>query len=286
MRSARPAPSSSARPRPPNSPPATVAQDPEPARPHAHAGGSSSGSSAAVGAGMVPAGARHPGRRLDPAPCELLWRGRLQAERRRDQPQRLARPFQPELPGRARRNAGRRLGGAPRHRRPGRRRSGLRRSCRRREFRASGQAGAPWPARNRRLERRQRRRTPGLCGREGSPRQGRRRTHRPRRRSRHRGRRTGHRRRAATDARHQRLGGPLAAQHLRRSRCQQAQRRRPQPVEDRRGDDTAPIWRADRADAPRLARPMPSSRTATTRSSRWALAARRRSASARPATRR
>ena len=48
-----------------------------------------------------------------------------------------------------------------------------------------------------------------------------------------------HRRRAAADARHQRLGGPLAAQHLRRPRRRQAQPRRPRPAEDRRSDDTA-----------------------------------------------
>ena len=100
-----------------------------------------------------PGRARHPGRRLDPAAIELLRRGRLQAERRRNQPQRLARSFQPELPGRDRRHAGRRLGGAARHRRPRRRRSGLRRPCRRRRSEPPRQAGAARHSADRRLGR-------------------------------------------------------------------------------------------------------------------------------------
>ncbi len=106
----------------------SVAQDPEPARSWTHAGRLVE---RLVRRGRLRHGAgrtRHPGGRLDPAALELLRRGRLQAQRRRDQPQRLARSFQPELPGRHRRDLGRHLGGAARHRRPRRRRSGLRRA--------------------------------------------------------------------------------------------------------------------------------------------------------------
>ena len=204
----------------------SLAQDPEPARSQAHAGRLVE---RLVRRGRRRHGAgrsRHPGGRLDPAAVELLRRGRLQAERRRDQPQRLARSLQPELPGRHRRDARRHLGGAARHRRPRRRRSGLRRAFRRREFCQARQAGAARRARNRRLERHHRRRAQGVCRGQGKARQGRRRAQGPRRRSRHRGGREGDRRRAAADACHQRLGGPLAAQHLRRSRRRQAQRRR------------------------------------------------------------
>ena len=119
----------------------SVAQDAEPARSQAHAGRLverlGRRGRRRHGAGRT----RHAGGRLDPAAVELLRRDRLQAERRRDQPQRLARPFQPELPGRDRRDAGRHLGGAARHRRSRRRRSGLRRADRRREFREADQAG-------------------------------------------------------------------------------------------------------------------------------------------------
>ena len=105
-------------------------------------------------------------------------------------------------------------------------------------------------ARNRRLEGHQRRRAQGVCRGQGAARQGRHRAEGPPRRSRHRGGREGDCRRAAADARHQRLGGPLAAQHLRRSRRRRSSAEGArEPAEDRRGDDAGAIRRT--ADAAR-----------------------------------
>ena len=74
-------------------------------------GGSRSGSAAAVACGMISAGARHAGDRLDHPAGELLRRLRLQADGRRAQPRRLPRLSEPELHRRARRHAGRHLAG-------------------------------------------------------------------------------------------------------------------------------------------------------------------------------
>ncbi len=60
-------------------------------------GGSSSGSAASVAAGIVSAGARHPGDQLDRASGELLRLRRLQADGQRAQPPRQPRLSEPEL---------------------------------------------------------------------------------------------------------------------------------------------------------------------------------------------
>ena len=79
----------------------------------------------------------------------------------------------------------------------------------------------------------------------------------PRRRSRHRSGREGDCRCAAADAGHQRLGRPLAAQHLRRPRREQAQPGGARPAEDRGGDDATAVRRTAEARASPRARPMP-----------------------------
>ena len=79
-------------------------------------GGSSSGSAAAVGCGMVSAGARHAGDRLDHPAGELLRRLRLQAVGERAQPRRLPRLPEPELHRHHRGDAGGHLAGRARDR--------------------------------------------------------------------------------------------------------------------------------------------------------------------------
>ena len=230
-------------------------------------GGSSSGSSAAVGAGMVPAGlgTQVVGSILRPSSfCGAVgFKPSVGAINRSGSHDHFSQSCQGAIGA----TLGRHLGGAARDRRPRRRRSGLRRACRRRRISQARQARAARRARNRRLERHHRRRAPGVCRGQGasSPRPASSCKDRARR-SRHRYGREDDRRRAAADARHQRLGGPLAAQHLRRPRCQQAQRRRPRPAEDRRGDDAGAIRRPAGA-ARRGARGLcQGSRAATTRS--------------------
>ena len=188
-------------------------------------GGSSSGSAAAVGSGMVPAGARHPGGRLDPAAGKLLRLRRLQAERRRRQPQRLVRSLQPELPGRHRRHGRRHLGPDHHDHRTHRRRS---RPCRRHrhgELRQARRSRSGWPSwkpaagappprararRSRRAKEKLKAAGVEIKSRADDPGPG--------------SGREASRRRAAADPEHQRVRGPLAAQHLCGARRRQAQR--------------------------------------------------------------
>ena len=150
-------------------------------------GGSSSGSAAAVGAGMVPAGlgTQVVGSILRPASfCGAVgFKPSVGAINRSGSHDHFSQSCQ----GAHRRDAGRHLGGAARHRRPRRRRSGLRRPHRRRRISPS----AAKPARLGVLE------TGGwsattegarkaFAAAKEQARQGRRRTQGPRRRSRHR----------------------------------------------------------------------------------------------------
>ena len=239
MRSAKPAPSSSARPRPPNSPPPIRGTRPRTRMIRKRTpGGSSSGSSAAVGAGMVPAGlgTQVVGSILRPSSfCGAVgFKPSVGAINRSGSHDHFSQSCQGAIGA----TLGRHLGGAARHRRPRRRRSGLRRTFRRRRI----SPRRAKPARLGVLEtggwsvttegaRQAFAAAKDKLAKAGVELKDR------RRRSRHRHGREDDRRRAAADARHQRLGGPLAAQHLRRPRCQQAQRRRSRPAEDRGSDD-------------------------------------------------
>ena len=134
-RCARPAPSSSARPRPPSSPPAIRCTPPATRMTATRTpGGSSSGSAAAVGAGMVPAGlgTQVVGSILRPSSfCGCVgFKPSVGAINRSGSHDHFSQSCQ----GAHRRNARRHLGGRARHRRAGRRRPGLRRPDRRRRI--------------------------------------------------------------------------------------------------------------------------------------------------------
>ena len=114
-------------------------------------GGSSSGSAAAVGCGMVSAalGTQVIGSTIRPASfCGVL---RLQADGERAQPRRLPRLPEPELHRHPRRHAGGHLAGRPRDRVARRRRRRHAGSHRARRLPCPGEAEAPRLSRNRRL---------------------------------------------------------------------------------------------------------------------------------------
>ena len=116
-------------------------------------GGSSSGSAASVAAGIVSAGARHPGDQLDRSSGELLRLRRLQADGQRAQPPRQPRLSEPELHRHSRRLARRHLAGRLRDRRPRRRRCRHARPARTGQGAGGEEAACARHARNRRLGR-------------------------------------------------------------------------------------------------------------------------------------
>ncbi len=206
-------------------------------------GGSSSGTAAAVGSGMVPAGlgTQVVGSILRPASfCGCVgFKPSVGALNRSGS----LRPFQPELPGRDRRDAGRRLGRRESSRRAGRRRPRHGRRQRRCGFQPPLTAGAARRDRDRRLECHDRRRAPGVRFGPRAARQDRRRAAHAQRRQRHRSGRAANRRRAVADPGDQFVGGTLAAQHLRRPRRRQAQRAGARAPQDGRSHDPARVRR-------------------------------------------